>query len=133
MCGQLLKRKDITLHLWSVVRELTVEELLILRLLSEVIVQSRTGKNRHANRNSCTLTKIINTYFFSIFNMFVNLVLLPLICVCVCVLPYLCVRVCVCVCVRVFVCICVCMCACVCVRVRVCVYMCVRVCVYVCV
>ena len=37
MCGQLLKRKYVTLYLSSVVRELTVEELLLLLVLSEVM------------------------------------------------------------------------------------------------
>src|SRR4029434_10044861 len=91
------------LYLWSVVSELTVEELLILHVLSEVIVQSRRGQNRHANWNSCTITKVMNTYFFSIFKIW-----------CFASDMGVCVWVCVCVRVRVHVRVCVCVCVCMC-------------------
>ena len=47
MCGQLPMGGVHALYLSSVVRELTVEELLLIFVLSEVIVQLRTGQNRH--------------------------------------------------------------------------------------
>ena len=47
MCGQLPMGGVHTLYLSSVVSGGTVEELLILRVLSEVRVQKRIRKNKH--------------------------------------------------------------------------------------